>query len=138
MAACEWIQMAGAENTCAGPVDVITHDQVPAAEIRRTLLAGNYDCIVLSPGPGKPSAPEDVGMSVHTGQCAGYPLSRSFRVPLLTSTYQCRSLPASLAVMSRRTCSGRVPGHAAFGSSSRSMRCACTRATARKDQLYFP
>ena len=58
--------------TCAGSVDVITHDQVPAAEFRTSLLAGKYDCIVLSPGPGKPSVPEDIGMSLYIGRCAGY------------------------------------------------------------------
>lgn len=41
--------------------EVIHNDQLTWAELSQVLLDGKYDNIVISPGPGTPESPQDIG-----------------------------------------------------------------------------
>lgn len=44
---------------------MIRNDEVEWPELRRDLERGLYQAVVLSPGPGTPARPSDIGVSMH-------------------------------------------------------------------------
>ena len=46
----------------AGSITVLLHDRVPAEQAQAFMRAQSFDCIVVSPGPGTPDEPTDIGM----------------------------------------------------------------------------
>ncbi len=46
---------------CPVVPEVIHNDQLTWAELSQVLLDGKYDSIVISPGPGTPESPQDIG-----------------------------------------------------------------------------
>ncbi|KAL6771710.1 ADC1 [Auxenochlorella protothecoides x Auxenochlorella symbiontica] len=55
----------GIAEVYGAPPKVIRNDEVEWPELRRDLERGLYQAVVLSPGPGTPARPSDIGVSMH-------------------------------------------------------------------------